>query len=135
MGENHASRNARQDISDLHDRCSKLRKSLAKLADDIEEARERASKKEKAMKRKAKREADFKASITNGGDELSRADVAAFSKAQYDFELTDETLDAVMTALEPITMVRYQRMRGMCAIAKSEAIARKRRAEEEERWH
>merc|ERR1711990_512440 len=51
----------------------------------------------------------------------------------YQFEVPEEVLAKVMKSLEPIVFEKFDRVRAMVAIAKSEIEARKKRAEAEEK--
>merc|ERR1711972_185418 len=96
-------------------------------------AREKAAKKAAAFKKLSEKQARFAKHDADGDGKLSRAEVAAFSVAQYQFEVPEEVLAKVMKTLDPIVFEKFDRVRAMVAIAKSEIEARKQRAEAEEK--
>merc|ERR1712070_433367 len=64
---------------------------------------------------------------------LSGEEVKNFAVAQYQFEAPEDVIAKVMKSLEPIVFEKFDRVRAMVAIAKSEIEARKKRAELEEK--
>eukprot|EP00927_Polykrikos_kofoidii_P077114 TRINITY_DN74094_c0_g1_i1.p1 TRINITY_DN74094_c0_g1~~TRINITY_DN74094_c0_g1_i1.p1 ORF type:complete len:1050 (+),score=239.36 TRINITY_DN74094_c0_g1_i1:42-3191(+) len=133
MGISAAARGARAEVGHLQDRLETVRKTVRRIADALENMREKAVRKESALKRRMKKKAIFESFNVAGTGSLGREEVVAFSKKQYEFDLPPETLESVMAALEPITQSKFQRMRGMVAIARSEIRARAMRAEEAEK--
>jgi len=133
MGDNEFAKAARDDMQDAGDRLWAAQRTLSALSGRLEATRDGADRKAKALKRRTRHQEFFASANGSGSGILTREEVAAFSRSTYDYELTDGNLEAIMTALEPIDVTRFQRMRGMVAIARSEAVARVKRAEEAER--
>jgi len=108
-------------------------RSLGKLSKTAKAARDRATRKSAAMKKFAVRKERFSKADADGDGKLNLDEVCAFASSEYDCELPEECKQLIMRVLEPITFDKFQRVRGMVAIAKSEIQAREKRAEEEER--
>merc|ERR1719183_2496894 len=99
----------------------------------MKHAREKAAKKAAALKKLAEKKTQFAKHDADGDGKLSQKEVAAFSVAQYQFEVPEEVLAKVMRHLDPVVFEKFDRVRAMVAIAKSEIAARKQRAEAEEK--
>eukprot|EP00929_Paragymnodinium_shiwhaense_P086144 TRINITY_DN4666_c0_g1_i1.p1 TRINITY_DN4666_c0_g1~~TRINITY_DN4666_c0_g1_i1.p1 ORF type:complete len:1128 (+),score=369.85 TRINITY_DN4666_c0_g1_i1:84-3467(+) len=133
MGSSEAARNVRRDMDSMEDKMYHAGKALDKLWWNLEDVRDKAERKKIALAKLSKKEAEFQAINGHNHDKLSREDVAKFASDKFSYELPQDKLDAVMAALEPITLKKFARLRGMVAIARSEELARKKRAEEEEK--
>lgn len=133
LGDSDAAYRAKKELGDLQAKISGGRRSLDSLASTLRAARDKAAKKSKALKKIESKRAEFAKHDADKDEKLDEKEVLAFSKSVYDFEVPESTLTKIMRSLEPITMEKFQRMRGMVAIAKSEVQARARRAEEAER--
>jgi len=132
MGDNEASRGVRADFGDLQEKLALGRRTLSKISTSVQIIKDKASRKASALRKDAVRKAEFEKHDGDGDGKLNAEEVTAFSKSEYDFEIPPETLEKIMRILEPIGLDKFQRMRSMVAIAKSEVKARATRAEEEE---
>jgi len=133
MGDNEAARSVRRDLADFSDRLAVGRRTLSDLGGTVKAAHDKASRKSVALQKRGEQKAEFDGHDMDHDGQLSSAEIAAFSKSVYDFEVPEETLGKIVRILEPVSIDKFQRMRGMVAIAKSEVLARARRAEEEEK--
>jgi len=133
MGDNEASRKVRRELADLRATLTGGKRTIDKLLASVRTVREKATKKASALKKFEVRKDLFAKTNTTGGGKLSRKDIELFGKSEYNFEVSAEIMEKIMKVLEPITLEKFQRMRGMVAIARSEKQARQKRAEEEEK--
>jgi len=133
MGNTNAAWEAKRDVEDLRGKVASGRRAMERLAIWASSTMEKASRKAAVLKKEKRRRGHFEAHDGDKDGKLSRAEVASFAKAVYDFELPAEVLDKIMRVLEPIVFDNFLPLQQKVAIAKSEAQARKRRAEEEER--
>lgn len=122
-----AVRTVRGDVRDLEERFNKTLNSLVKALKTLTELREKSGRKAKVLSRMVMRREAFEAANISGGTTLNSGDVAAFAQTQYQYTLPEEALSSIVAALEPITLEKFQRMRGMVAIKRSEALAREKR--------
>eukprot|EP00928_Gymnodinium_smaydae_P037894 TRINITY_DN2624_c0_g1_i2.p1 TRINITY_DN2624_c0_g1~~TRINITY_DN2624_c0_g1_i2.p1 ORF type:complete len:951 (-),score=200.78 TRINITY_DN2624_c0_g1_i2:171-2975(-) len=133
MGDNDASRKVKNEVWDLQDKIKHGKRALSKLVHSLQATREKATRKAAALKHLEKRKLEFDQHDSDKDGQLCSKEVLAFGQAVYDFVVPDDVLAKIMRVLEPINADKYQRMRAMVAIARSEARARLARAEEEER--
>jgi len=119
----------RRALGDLHAKLSAVRRTLEKATTTLEEVREKADRKAKALKRGKEQEDSFTQFDSSSTGILSREGVAKLAKSAYDFEPDAALLDKVMKYLAPITRENFIRARQMLAISKSEQRARVQRAE------
>lgn len=134
MGNGDAARKVRREMDEFHRKLQDGRRQLERLAHTVGSTREKAKRKGDALKKESDRRANFEKHDTDQDGKLSRTEVLAFSKAEFDgFEPPEVTLDKIMRVLEPITFEKFHSMHLKVAIAKSEVKARQKRAEEAER--
>jgi len=134
MGKGDAARRVRQEMDDFYKKLQDGRRQLERLLHTVGTSREKAKRKGAALKKERDRKVDFERRDADQDGKLSRAEVLAFAKAEFDgFEPPDHVLDKIMRVLEPITFEKFHAMHLKVAVAKSEAKARQRRAEEAER--
>ena len=100
---------------------------------DMKRMREKAARKASALKKLADKQANFSKYDADGDGKLSIEEVKAFGMTHYQFEVSEDTLAKVMKSLEPVVFEKFDRVRAMVAIAKSEIDARKKRAEADEK--
>jgi len=124
---------ARKEIGEFQRRLSEARRTIDQVSSDAKEARVKAVRKSAAMKKDEVQKEQFQRHDTDKDGKLSEAEVLALAKAEYDFVVPTNTLEKIRRYLEPITFNKFLRLRHMVAIAKTECLARARRAAEEER--
>lgn len=129
VGECEAAWEAKRDVQDMIRKITNSHMELQALAAQANHAKEKAAKKSAALAKEAARKKEFEKHDQDSDGMLSRAEVAAFGKAEFDFELPDEVLDKIMLTLEPVDVPKYRSLFQKVAIAKSESMARERRAE------
>lgn len=131
MGDGDAAWKVKRDVTDMHSKVSSGRREIDTATATVGWAKQRAERKDAALQKEtAKKEAFSKHDSDNDG-KLSRSEVAAFSKAEFDFELSGEVLDKIMRSLEPIAFEKFRPLFQKVAIARSEEKARQARAEQE----
>jgi len=128
-----AERSVKNELWDMHDKLSAAKKNLSKLESTVKTLREKAARKANALQFREKRKAEFAVHDKDRDGKLSRKEVTAFAESTYGFGVPQDTLDKIMRVLEPVQVDKFQRMRGMVAIAKAEVQARAKRAEAEEK--
>jgi len=134
MGDGEAARKARREMDEHRRKVLDGREQLEKLARVASSARDKALRKAAALKRERERKASFDKHDVDGDGKLSRTEVLAFSKAEFDgFEPTEISVDKIMRVLEPITFEKFHAVHLKVAIVRSEMKARQKRAEEAER--
>jgi len=133
MGYSDAAHKVKDAVSDLNSKLTTGRRNLDRGMSDMKRMRDKAARKASALKKLAEKQARFSKHDADGDGKLSKAEVKAFGMAQYDFEVPDDTLAKVMKSLEPVVFEKFDRVRAMVAIAKSEIEARKKRAEAAEK--
>lgn len=133
LKDNSASRGTVMEYNDMSNRLESGRRSLDKMSDKAEASRERAARKKAALAKEQERRARFEKHDLDKDGKLSREEVIAFSKSEHSFEVPEAVLSKIMSVLEPVTYERFHPLHQKVAIAKLEAQARIRRAEEEER--
>jgi len=104
-------------------------KASAKTSKDLANRKSKAIKKEKDIKdlfNKFDKDKDGK---------LKRAEVAAYSKGKFEFELQAPVLDKILRQLGDtgVPFAKFSRLKGMVAIARSEVNIRIKRAEAAEK--
>eukprot|EP00927_Polykrikos_kofoidii_P036136 TRINITY_DN3053_c0_g1_i1.p1 TRINITY_DN3053_c0_g1~~TRINITY_DN3053_c0_g1_i1.p1 ORF type:complete len:928 (-),score=242.72 TRINITY_DN3053_c0_g1_i1:226-3009(-) len=133
MGDCEATRNIGRELTEAKDALSNGLNVLAKLTDSVSSIRDREARKCAALKKQAERKEEFNKFDTDKDGSLNASEIIAFSKSEYDFELAKATLDKILKFMAPVSAEKLQRLRGMVAIARSEAVARATRAAEEEK--
>ena len=128
-----AARRVRDDMHELTNKLSSHRRGLDRDQSDMKRMRDKAARKAAALKKLAEKKARFSKHDSDSDGKLSREEVKSFSLTTYQFEVPEEVLAKVMKTLEPIVFEKFDRVRAMIAIAKSEIEARKKRAEAEEK--
>jgi len=121
------------ELQDMRIKLREGKRTIDKILASAKAAQERATRKSAAAKKLEVRKAKFDQVDCDGDGVLNLDEACAFAKSEYDFELSEDTQQHIMRILEPISLEKFQRLRGMVAIAKSEFKAREKRAEEEER--
>lgn len=133
------------DFKPLFARLAVCRRTSATLAKTMNDAKEKAAAKERAIQEKKAREAaaakkeeeqqaSFARADTDGDKKLNKEEVLAFAKAEYEFTPSDEHVDKWMTSLAVdggISYDNFARLRSSVGIARSEVRAREKRLEEE----
>ena len=128
-----AARRVRDDMHELTNKLSSHRRGLDRDQSDMKRMRDKAARKAAALKKLAEKKARFSKHDSDSDGKLNREEVKSFSLTTYQFEVPEEVLAKVMKTLEPIVFEKFDRVRAMIAIAKSEIEARKKRAEAEEK--
>eukprot|EP00927_Polykrikos_kofoidii_P072470 TRINITY_DN68586_c0_g1_i1.p1 TRINITY_DN68586_c0_g1~~TRINITY_DN68586_c0_g1_i1.p1 ORF type:complete len:930 (-),score=237.68 TRINITY_DN68586_c0_g1_i1:87-2876(-) len=133
MGDGEAAQSVGRDVAEATDALASGRRVLARLTSSVKSVGEREARRCAALKKLAERREEFNKFDRDNDGALNRTEVVDFSNAVYAFELPQQTLDKIVKFMSPIGIEKFQRMRGMVAIARSEAAARAKRAAEEER--
>lgn len=133
MGDTSAAQKVRKEMGDLSARLGSGKRTLEKLGGVVTSAREKAARKDAALKKQAEEKELFTKYDADGDEKLSRSEVMSFAQAEYKFEVPEQILDGIMKQLDPIDYDKFHRMRTKVGVAMTEAKARIRRAEEEER--
>jgi len=126
----------RTELRPLFSKLAICRRSLEKLKDAVNTTKDKAGRKAAALKKQKEQKDLFDKYDADADGKLKREEVAAFAKAEYEFAPGDEHLDKIIKALatdDGVPFDKFQRLRSMVAIAKSEVRAREKRAEEEEK--
>merc|ERR1712046_309093 len=89
MGSSAPARDAKGEVKKLESKLSDTKHSLGKALSQLDRERQKAAKKADALKKLAKRQAEF-SQASGGKDKLGRDDIVKFSKSEYDFALEDE---------------------------------------------
>merc|ERR1719171_2722989 len=131
MEKMHGFHKVKREILDLQQKVTRDKRQAEKVNDTAKATREKATKKAAAIKKEQAQKDEFSKHDADGDGQLNRSEVATFAKAEYEFDLSEEVLDKIMKALEPIDFPKFGRLRSQVAIAKSEVKARQKRAEEE----
>jgi len=133
MGDSDAAWKVKRDVTDMHSKVSSGRREIETLAASAGWAKEKAARKAAALQKEKERRDAFAKHDSDSDGKLSRSEVVAFSKAEFDFELGGEALDKIMQSLEPIAFEKFRPLFQKVAIVRSEVKARAVRAEREKR--
>jgi len=133
MGDGDAARKVRREMDELNGKLLGGRRQLERLAQTVSAARDKAKRKAAALKKDRERRDAFDKHDSDKDGQLNRSEVVAFSKAEFQgFDLPEPVLNKIMQILQPITFEKFHAMHLKVAIARSEAQARAKRAEEAE---
>lgn len=133
MGSNDAAWGVKREVNDLYHKVTTGKRSMDAVISSASWAKDKAVRKAAALAKAEEQKAEFAKHDRDSDGKLSRAEVAAFAKAQFEFTLSDEALDKIMKSCEPVNVDKFRSVFQKVAIAKSEVLARAVRAEEERR--
>jgi len=133
MGDNEAAWDAKREVSDMNQKVNTGKRAMDAVVSSASWAKDKAVRKAAALAKLQEQKAAFASHDSDADGKLSRAEVVAFAKAQFEFGLSGEVLDKIMKSLEPVNAEKFRSLFQKVAIAKSEARARELRAEEEKR--
>lgn len=131
MGDNEAAWQVKREVQDMIRKVTDGKRKLETVGASAEWAKAKAGRKAAALRKEQERRDAFSSFDSDKDGKLSRAEVAAFAKAEFDFELSTEVLDKIMHSLEPLEFAKFRPLFQKVAIARSEAKAREERAEKE----
>jgi len=113
------------------------RRKVATLKDSTKGYKDIANRKTKALKKETDIRNLFNKFDKDKDGKLKRAEVATYSKTNFEFELSGEVLDKILRQLAKddvgVPFAKFSRLKAMVAIARSEVRARAKRAEEAEK--
>ncbi|CAE7633327.1 unnamed protein product [Symbiodinium pilosum] len=132
MGAGEGARHVKSEVEELSSRLQSSGRSLQRCKETLEETRGRGLRRALALKVDQEWMQTFKRFDLDGDGELCGAEVSSFGKEEFQVELRQEVLQKILRVLEPVTFEKFLRFRQKVGIAKFEAEARRRRAEEAE---
>jgi len=133
MGNSDAAWKAKREIADMHSKVASGRREIDTVVAAAGWAKQKATRKATALQKEKERRDVFSKHDSDNDGKLNRNEVAAFSKAEFDFEMSGEVLDKIMRKLEPIAFEKLRPLFQKVAIARSEVKARAVRAEREKK--
>eukprot|EP00933_Yihiella_yeosuensis_P000211 TRINITY_DN10033_c1_g1_i2.p1 TRINITY_DN10033_c1_g1~~TRINITY_DN10033_c1_g1_i2.p1 ORF type:complete len:586 (-),score=170.43 TRINITY_DN10033_c1_g1_i2:92-1588(-) len=131
MSESDPWRKIRRDVLDLTSKLAGGLRNLERHGSVVKSAKVKADRRTKALKKDEDRKANFAKYDLDKDGKLNRKEVEAYCKAVIDYQLTKDVLDKILKALEPLTFEKFRTMHQRVSIAKSEILAREKRAEAE----
>eukprot|EP00933_Yihiella_yeosuensis_P071683 TRINITY_DN79912_c0_g1_i1.p1 TRINITY_DN79912_c0_g1~~TRINITY_DN79912_c0_g1_i1.p1 ORF type:complete len:931 (-),score=287.51 TRINITY_DN79912_c0_g1_i1:123-2855(-) len=131
LGDSAALRKIKRDVLELTSKLAGGMRQLEKYGTVVKNTKLKAEKKGNALKKEEERKTTFKKFDKDKDGKLSRKEVETYCKEVIDHQLAADVMDRIMKSLEPIAFDKFRAMHQKVCIAKSEALARQRRAEEE----
>jgi len=110
------------------------RRATERLVELGRSTKEKANRKAAAIKKEKELRDQFAKYDGDGDGKMNRQEVIAFAKAEYEFDLNDDHLERLFTTLGEdgvVPLDKFQRLRTIVAIARSDHRAREKKAEEE----
>jgi hypothetical protein len=130
-------RKLKEEFDGLFKRIAACRRKIATLRDTAKSSKERATRKAKMLKREKAVTDLFNKFDKDKDGKLKRAEIIAFSKGHYDFEIKADVIDKILRQLAKddvgVPLSKFSRCKAMVAISRSEVKARIKRAEEAEK--
>jgi len=124
------------EFREFYKRLSVCRRSVESLGAVLRENKQRAFRRRSALKRKACMLEEFERFAGDREGHIKRREITKLSLDVFNFFITEEHLNRIDRSQVPtplgVPFDRYQRLRTMVAVARSEVNYRKRAAEEQE---
>lgn len=133
MGAGEAARSVKKEVDELSKRLQSSKDTVTKCSKTLEESRGRGLRRAAAEKQRQDWESSFARHDLDGDGCLSRAEVEAFGKGEFEIELPEDVLDHIMRVLEPISFEKFLSLRQKVGIAKFEVEAREARERKRQR--
>lgn len=133
MGAGEAARSVKKEVDELSKRLQSSKDTVTKCSKTLEESRGRGLRRAAAEKQRQDWESSFARHDLDGDGCLSRAEVEAFGKGEFEIALPEDVLDHIMRVLEPISFEKFLSLRQKVGIAKFEVKAREARERKRQR--
>eukprot|EP00435_Cladocopium_sp_Y103_P068061 s363_g31.t1 len=111
MGAGEAARSVKKEVDELSKRLQSSKDTVTKCSKTLEESRGRGLRRAAAEKQRQDWESSFARHDLDGDGCLSRAEVEAFGKGEFEIELPEDVLDHIMRVLEPIRFEKFLSLR------------------------